>query len=386
MQDITVLLSGIDSLNLAIDIVWLAPGFLDTLRPLLEQAKESKEPVPYLLPEADGQGTIPFMVQPHGKRGYTWLLLGADYSLRIMDWVAPRSRPSIMAELRSELLWRLGPVEAAQRLLAALEAQGGLLLKVKPSRVDLCMDVLAPANDWTADLRGNVASQATKSAAHYVHDELTGITFGKGEVSARLYDKAREIREASGKTWFHDLWRLHEVPEDQRVIRIEFQLRREALRELGMNDLGALFRGIEHLWAYCTGKWLKFQDRPGLHHTQRRVLPWWRTVQDSFLGIGCGEPLIRAKAIESDKRRLRQQVTGLCSSLIALDHDKAEPQPVRLRDYPLAARDAVINLGKTPADLRDDVARKLARKARLRRKLAEAANQRQRLGLEEGKS
>ena len=385
MQDFKVLLSGIDTLNLSLDIVWLEQALLPILRTQLEEAKRLQAEIPFILEETDNAEGISFMLKPHGSNGYAWLLLGQDYALRIMDLVAPRSRPNVMVEIRSEYLWRVGFMEAVRRILDALTHHGGVLIKTRPSRVDACMDLFFPAESWSSDLLDYMVTQAANSAIYHSHKELTGISIGRGDMSARIYDKGREIESQSGKTWFHDLWKLDENPDGMKVIRIEFQLRRSPLRELGFKEIDTIVLGLEHLWAYCTQKWLKFQSNPGCHHTQRQTLPWWKTVQTSFLGLCEGEPLIRAKAIENDKKRLRQQATGLCSSLIALGQDGKPPtderQAVSFMDYPETMAQALKKLGKTPEELQEDIARKLAKRSRLRAKYAAAQSQRERLGI-----
>jgi hypothetical protein len=165
---------------------------------------------------------------------------------------------------------------------------------------------------------------------------------------------------------------------------VEYQLRRPVLRELGMNDMDAFFNGLQHLWAYCTEKWLKFQSNPGKHHTQKKTLPWWQTVQSSYLGLQDGEPLTRAKAIANDTKKLRKQFTGLGTGILALEHEaknQDEALDVCFDDFTEAAGDAVHQLGKTDDDLMEDIEKKLCKRKRLKKKYDQATLQRERLGL-----
>ncbi|GAB7078877.1 hypothetical protein JCM14635_05500 [Megalodesulfovibrio paquesii] len=379
------LLSGVDTLVVGYYLYWVHPELLERLRACMEVAKQTKMEQPICL-EGPGGYVISFMLQPHGKKGYTWILQGQDYSLLIMDRATPTSRPSLVVEYRSELLWRLGPVTAVQRLQDALQHNGAKVLAVKPSRADLCMDLLFPKDRWNSRLLGGAVTRAQGDCIHRRSRTITGFSIGRGgDLSARLYDKAREIVEQSGKTWFYDLWGLESVPDDCHIIRVEFQLRRPVLRELGCKTLDDFWNALPHLWAYCTQRWLKFQINPHEHHTQQKTQPWWKVVQGSFLGICEGEPLIRAKAIENDKTRLRRQVTGLCSSLIALEQDGGADLPSTREAYPQMADEALQALGKTDAEVQEDVARKHARKARLKAKLQDAEAQRARLGFDSAK-
>jgi hypothetical protein len=125
---------------------------------------------------------------------------------------------------------------------------------------------------------------------------FTGFAFGMGHhLGARLYNKSREIR-VSRKAWFHEVWGAAEgyrrPPPDGTtgagmrawfdVWRLEFQLRREALRELliddagGWVDLSAWRTCAQHLgdvWRFLALKWLRHGWRSA---DSREVLsePW----------------------------------------------------------------------------------------------------------------
>jgi len=381
MQVIKPLLSGIDTLVLSFDAYWTSRTFFALLNAKLEEAKALKEEVPFCLVEPDGNA-IQFMLKPHGAAGYAWLLIGNDYCLKIMDAVKPESRPNLIIEFRSEFLWSVGPLEAVTRIMDALECIGAELPIRKPSRVDLCKDLLVVEDGWTIDLLKYAVTKATIDDTHRKHQQMSGITFGRKALVARLYDKTREIREVSGKTWFHDLWGLEELPEGTLVLRVEFQLRRATLRELGCNDISTLFQALPNIWAYCTRDWLKFQDNPGEHHTKRNTLTWWREVQDSFYGLQEGEPLIRAKAMETDKKRLSQQATGIGTSLIAMDREEGKPgQAPCLEGYAKAMDEALERSGKSEKELEEDVVKKLLKRTRLTKEMESALAQRKRLGL-----
>jgi hypothetical protein len=177
------------------------------------------------------------MVCPHGSKGYAWLAHGKEYALKVGDWKTPGSRPSVMVEIRSETLWRFSPPDAYKRILSFLEIQGARIITVKPSRLDLCLDLLLPVEIWTLGLLETAVSRAAYRSPFFDRQNLTGIQFGKGDISARLYDKALEIKQKSNKVWFYDLWKLNAVPEGFRAIRVEFQLRRGILKTLGLDTL-----------------------------------------------------------------------------------------------------------------------------------------------------
>jgi hypothetical protein len=59
---------------------------------------------------------------------------------------------------------------------------------------------------------------------------------------ARLYDKVIEIETKSKKTWMYGIWKMEGPPKNGRVIRVEFQLRREVLRQLAIDTVWQLFK------------------------------------------------------------------------------------------------------------------------------------------------
>nr|WP_320114245.1 hypothetical protein [uncultured Desulfuromonas sp.] len=115
----------------------------------------------------------------------------------------------------------------------------------------------------------------------------------------------------------YDIWGIDDVPEGHRIIRTEFQLRRELLTQLAINDIDDLFSHCENIWAYCSQKWLKFQTNPGKHHTQRKTFKWWKSLQNGFMGAQNKTPLIRSKVLRYDKEQNATQAIGHLRSLIA---------------------------------------------------------------------
>jgi hypothetical protein len=190
-------------------------------------------------------------------------------------------------------------------------------MTIKPSRVDLCLDLMVPEGFWSSEIMNYAVNRAKETGTYHHYKDLEGFQLGKGVILARLYDKVMEIRDKSKKDWMFPVWKIDQVPEGRKIIRIEFQLRREVIKSLGLNVVQDLFAYGPRVWAYCTQDWLKFQDRPGLHHTQRTTLPWWEVVQKGFLGVQDAEPLVREKACAGEIEQHRDQTYGSLTSYIA---------------------------------------------------------------------
>ena len=375
LAGVEVLSSGIDSLNLALDVKWSDRYIFEILELTKESALKLNKPIPFtiLIPSRDEQ--LLFNFAPHGTKGYKWLFSSNEFAFRMYDALEPKSRPNVMVEIRSETLWRRGVVESRDIITEALKRWGGDILHIKTSRIDLCLDALFPTEQWNENLTVNMVSRARNLAKYTKSADLEGLQIGKGKLSARLYDKDLEIRTKSFKFWMYKIWHLDTVPEDKRAIRIEFQILRETVKELGFDTLDDTLHHLEAIWAYCTQDWLKFQTNPGKHHTQRETLPWWGLVQHSFLGIPEPNPAIRAKAVRTTQLQLASQIVGLTTSLAATkDEFGGEPlfSEVSYEALGKVFQKALRISGKSEEELRDAVNQKRAKNYRGKQKYSSA--------------
>lgn len=329
LKPFDILASGVDTLHLAIDVTWRDSAFFEFLADKKALAKETREEVAIYLTCENSNVPFPFAVKPSGAGGYEWLLESNDMTLKIANSLRPTSRPSVHVELRSEALWRLGVREATLTVIFLLMGQGGANIVTSPSRADLCVDLLMPAELWNLDIIYSSVCRADDVTPYLSRRRwaIKGIGIGKGKLLARLYDKPLEIRQKSKKFWMYDMWNIAEVPKGFKIIRCEFQLRREALVELGMRRLEDFLGHLDSLWGHCTKKWLKFKDnQEKKHHTQRKVLPWWQAVQNGFQGVQDPTPAIRAKALNAKHEELSRQGVGYMTSAAAiqLENDLAD--------------------------------------------------------------
>ena len=373
---VQVLASNIDTIKLSINVNWQDNHFFSILKEakMLAQAESREYPIDFGIKELN-QNNYLFNIKEFGSQGYEWILFNQEYSLLIGNWDKPKSRPSVLLTIRSETLWRRGPYEAICFILMFLKNQNGIIRQPKISRLDLCVDTLFPAKLWKMALLRYKVTRASSTKTFLTHNRLSGISIGKDQISARMYDKPLEIQQQSNKTWLFDVWGVDFVPEDFRIIRTEFQLRREAIKELGIHTLDILFDEIMHIWAYCTKKWLQFQDNPGKQSQQRKILPWWQEIQNGFNGMTSGHPAIRVKASNAEKDALCQQILGLLSSYAALvtqTTDYFDYIPLELGTVMTSFYDAVIDNQLSDLEFRDRVENKKAKYQRIDAKMKEA--------------
>ncbi|MBI9086288.1 MAG: hypothetical protein JEZ11_21995 [Desulfobacterales bacterium] len=381
----SILCSNLDKLDLSIDVTWLDNSFFKRLTYWKNYAKNNRQDFSVsLLPYPAGQ-EMKCLVKPFGKEGYEWFLVGSEYTLRIGNWMEPGAKPSVFAEISSETLWRLGPKMALKRLLSILRGQGASIVSIKPSRVDLCVDMLMDEGIWKMDLIQYRVTRSAYCSPHFHKAKMTGMSIGKGKVSAKLYDKPLEIKQQSKKYWMFPIWGLEKVPDGKRIIRTEFQLMREAIKDLGIDKIGELFASLDNVWAYCTQKWLKFQSNPGKHHTQRKTFPWWITVQSGFSGNLKATPLIRFKASAGKEEQLFSQAYGLHTSIEAQNLESwngaKDLPPSTLKMALNGFRHHADTYGKGAFNFMDEVERKRAKYQRTDLKMLEVDKERRRHGM-----
>jgi hypothetical protein len=295
-------------------------------------------------------------MMPNGSKGFEWLLISNDFALKIGKWATSKTRPNIMAEIRSEMLWRLGAEESCSFISNIISEMGFEINIIKPSRVDLCVDVLFPRPAWNKDLIDYAVTKAFERVFYMQKaHQLKGISIGKGDMTARMYDKALEIKQQSNKVWMFDIWGIPKIPKNKVMLRIEFQMRREILNEIKVNTLIDLFEKQPNIWVYCTKKWLTFKDNIGAHRDKRKTMPWWIVIQDGYEKAQGAHPAIREHIMKADMERLTCQAFGILISIMAcnleLTNDKSTW--IKLDQVMDTFIDWLDRIGKTPEELNE---------------------------------
>ncbi|MFZ5570928.1 MAG: hypothetical protein ACOZF0_11015 [Thermodesulfobacteriota bacterium] len=355
-----VLSSGIDTLYLAINTIWQNQRFFEKLEEGKKLSAFHDEPQAIHFDREKTDEKWIFEIMAHGSKGYEWMIQNKEYNLKIGNWTHPKSRPSIMVEIRSEPLWNHGPEESVNRIIEFIEYRGGFITEIKPSRVDVCLDLLMDADKWTMDIIHNRVTRSKYAASHLHNADLTGISIGKGHLCARLYDKPLEIKIKKSKEWMYSIWGIKRVPSGKKIIRTEFQLRRQAMNELNIHTIEDLFNHTKNIWGYCTQKWLRFQDNPGKHHTQRKDLDWWIKITEGFNGSQKPKPIIRAKAMQQDRSKLAFQAYGILTSIHAVSGN-SDAQLTHVGDIIKPLMEEMRQLKIDRNVIKDDIRKKEAR-------------------------
>jgi len=236
-----------------------------------------------------------FEVSDKGKGRFPFVIRDNWYHIQISR-TQSTSMPLALAQISSEILSMSGYATAVKKLENLISLIGSIE-EQKISRIDVCADFytefnleLIPKSAWVM--------QVQDYGSRYVGNRFSGFLFGAGgNLLGRLYDKALEIETKSKKTFFYSLWEKGGWMGELPVWRMEFQLRREVLREMGVNSTHDLEKKLNGVWQYCCQKWLRL-TLPSLSDTAKTRWPehpLWFSIKEARFGQGDLQPLFRTR-------------------------------------------------------------------------------------------
>lgn len=221
MQRPKLLLRGVDSLYVSYYLD-MATGRLDW-DDLAFQKERLKRTRDEKFSEIE-LGSERFALQPYGRHPYSYVLSNKAFQVSLGEHI----KPGCHVHFLSEALWQYGVNGVLERFDEWSRSMDFRATQPETvSRADWAFDYDLPTVDFVPD---DFVSRARKNSIWRENRCLQTVTFGSGDTVVRVYDKVAEIGQKSGKAWFFELW-----GQQQDVWRIEFQLRRERLRQAGIN-------------------------------------------------------------------------------------------------------------------------------------------------------
>jgi len=239
-----------------------------------------------------------FEVLGRGSRNYPFILKDGSFNIQLSS-ESSESLPLAYVQISSHCLTEsgfLGPVQELKKILRHL----GTFSEIKVSRLDICCDFTTIVGFGELPEVGWI-SRSNKRTSYFENEQFSGFVFGQGSrISARLYDKTLEIKK-SKKDYLRGLWWSEGWDRDCQVWRLEFQVMRSVLVELGILRFDHLVGSLDELWKYATTNWLRLV-LPGKDKTKSRwpSHPLWEELQQANFGGGCCE--------EISKRQITQRV------------------------------------------------------------------------------
>lgn len=281
-------------------------------------------------------GGVLLVVRPHGRRAgsgsgpyFAFQFEHAGLRFAVMNRNAPENAtPNVFADYGSVALMDSGFNACHNQAMALIRALGGEVLCDLLSRADVCADLPGVSvSEFTQALNERRwITRARKVAVYYDGAEPTGISFGMGgAVSCRIYDKLTESRHDERKFSLLVERRWGFVPES--AVRVEFQLRRDALTSLGVRTVADYIRCRAEICAYLCENWLRMAadpvDRENNHQTLAENAPLWDAVRTSFSAWASppSEKIVRNTRKPLRSEGLLRQAAGCLVSAVVRSND-----------------------------------------------------------------
>lgn len=309
-QGYRLLLQGIDTLQCAYFMGRAGEG-IDYQG--LAEKKEEMQRSKYKQPVVVCLGNSEFLLHPYGTAsGYPYLLTNDRCKIECGEF----NNPNFYVTYPSQALWHDSAFVSHQRFLEWASSAGYEPFKVERlSRVDFSFDYELPHVDFNEDW---FVSRSSKDSQHRADGRLQTLTFGKGDVVLRVYDKVAEIGEKSDKTWFYELW-----GKESDVWRIEWQVRKNVLQRFDVRSFEDLDRQQGDVLRYlaCEHDSLRVPNGKANGSRDWPVHPLWLDLQErigKLNHIGICRSFDEGAGLEEKKMQIAVSVSGYVKRLAAI--------------------------------------------------------------------
>lgn len=198
-----------------------------------------------------------FEVKDKGKGRFSYVLVDNSFYLQASNGRS-KALPMAYVQISSEYLAHAGVEQAENSLQFIVNTLGLVKEPANISRADLFVDFCA---DLKMDSFNPLESWITRTQSidlHYRYNRFSGWSFGMGgDINARLYDKTLEVEKKSKKFYLYKFWQAKGWHTSEIVWRMEFEAKREVLKQLGIYKLNNLLELQSALWLYLTQDWLR---------------------------------------------------------------------------------------------------------------------------------
>ncbi len=269
------LVHGVDTLDLGVSVVW-GLNWSTLLERLItgKAAAAGKSAVQW--DKVDGEESwITASGKPPMYRFHLRTQIGEVF---IAKSGSPGRSPNVYVSLWALAIWQIGIHGCIAKLGRMIRKLGGRILKLIPSRCDLCLDLRIEGGLSLDFLNSHIVAHSRKTHLYRDGDRLETFYLGDSHsaVQLRLYNKGLKVRQ--DLTWmvFREVWKTSDLND---IWRIEFQLRRPFLHERGVNSVGDLFSKLGSIWAFLTEDWCSLRLPGDSNTTRRPIQEDWKLVQ-----------------------------------------------------------------------------------------------------------
>ena len=270
-----------------------------------------------------GRATVGPSGVREGKAGFAYKLFYDEITVLIAERETPhKTFPSVMVRVPGGACLYPGAAECYEKATRMIKALGGIITQNRLSRVDICLDMPGVSLDefYKPFSEDRYICRSRNDNAIVPQKGAGGMTlyFGKPPLQCRIYDKLKEVEKKANphKKLCMEFFRWDGVPEA--ATRVEFEIRREALKSRGIDTVEDYYAMRADLIAYLAHDWLRFTankvDRENKNQSKARTLPLWNQVRKAFkkwAGEPPGKSLDPLPKEQADVRNLLKQLVGV---------------------------------------------------------------------------
>ena len=325
------LLCGVDSLYVGLYVDW--EKCFSKVQAILEKYKQTAQGTDGIVLESTPGRMYVFL--PGGKPpNYRYHLKFSEYSLFISITEHAKQSPNVYLEINAEALWKFGILYNLDLVYEDLKYFNGKVDRIVPSRLDLCADFKLESGLTLPFLQQHAVCRSRDLATFIKGDTLETCYFGSASspIRLRIYDKGKEVFKGGTKLWFADLWNCDDF---NNIWRVEFQLRREALKQFHIDTIDHLWDDLGGVWRYLTNEWFSLRLLDNDRTNRRPLHPWWEEVTACSDKLGTDQQVCREfrKGSDASAQWFIAHIAGCLPSFAAR---------VNARTY----QDAILKLGK----------------------------------------
>lgn len=319
---------GLDWLSIAVYGNWDTLKYWQ-LRKVLEagklKAQESGDSTAFALPEG-GQALVRAAGVRHGPIFAEWVIEHEGVKLHLSKrQFEHESMPTLFVEIGSVPLMQVGHELMVAQVWCLLRELGFERTRDVVSRVDLCVDRpgVQIADYGKMFLAEQYVCLAATDCLYRERKKITGVVFGKG-IHCRIYDKAFEVRKNPEKAAVLIAKRWGGEAQEH-AVRVEFQLRRDELKDLfTVTDTADLFKKLGAIAEYLTSAWLRFTadkvDRKNKHQGRAGIAAEWEQVQADFQAAFAVDAPVSKRPVKAPARKaLLKQAWGCLLAAMAAE-------------------------------------------------------------------
>ena len=350
-------LYNIDTLSFALDY----KDYNDFISNYIDELKQKKEIARINKSDFNNEKSLieinglTFDVMPNGSPGYAFILHNSDYEIQFAS-VRSNNKDNypVFIKIKQAPLWALGVKKAYNNVLFWLKDIFAFPIAEKINRADLCChtDMI----DFARYDYFYFKTRANKKNTRINGSTINGFEFGVRDslIYCRVYDKTLEVSEHKNKSWFNDIW-LDNGADINKVWNVEFELKRDFLREYNIETVSDFLMYSKSIWQYLTNQWIVLTLNDCSRLENSTVLNEWSELSSGFLELGNKQFIRKEKQLAADKQAIIAQTFGYIRSYAAFDNisDLSTAVELLLADLYLFAKEK----GKDFASLVSDKSR-----------------------------